>query len=126
MKKREFIFAICFICILGMLVTVQVRRLVSGSAQRADVQEYAATEEHKLQKENQTGSATSPVSSRNTLRAQQAGERKLRTEVLRLYQRQRRTRRQFSTHLQRRLFPFRRLLQERAAQLKTVWKTVKA
>lgn len=60
MKKREFIFAICFICILGMLVTVQVRRLVSGSAQRADVQEYAATEEHKLQKENQTGSATSP------------------------------------------------------------------
>lgn len=55
MKKREFIAAICFICIFGMLVTVQVKRFVSSPSQRADVQEYTASEEYELKRADQTG-----------------------------------------------------------------------
>ena len=97
MKKREFIAAICFICIFGMLVTVQVKRFVSSPSQRTDVQEYTASKEYELKRTDQTGpvlkdgaeaagireeagaeqeqdgSNTSPVSSRNTLRAERAG-----------------------------------------------------
>ena len=54
MKKREFITAICFICIFGMLVTVQVKRFVS-SPQASDVQEYAASEVYEQKKADQTG-----------------------------------------------------------------------
>lgn len=55
MKKREFIAAICFICIFGMLVTVQVKRFVSSPSQRADVQEYTASKEYELKRTDQTG-----------------------------------------------------------------------
>ena len=55
MKKREFIAAICFICIFGILVTVQVKRFVSSPSQRADVQEYTASEEYELKRTDQTG-----------------------------------------------------------------------
>lgn len=55
MKKREFIAAICFICIVGMLVTVQVKRFVSSPSQRADVQEYTASKEYELKRTDQTG-----------------------------------------------------------------------
>lgn len=56
MKKREFIAAACFICIFGILVTVQVKRFVSEPAQRTARQEYAAPEEQELKKEAQNGS----------------------------------------------------------------------
>ena len=55
MKKREFIAAICFICIFGMLVTVQVKRFVSSPSQRTDVQEYTASKEYELKRTDQTG-----------------------------------------------------------------------
>ena len=55
LKKREFIAAICFICIFGMLVTVQVKRFVSSPSQRADVQEYTASKEYELKRTDQTG-----------------------------------------------------------------------
>lgn len=55
MKKREFIAAICFICIFGMLVTVQVKRFVSSPSQRADMQEYTASKEYELKRTDQTG-----------------------------------------------------------------------
>lgn len=55
LKKREFIAAICFICIVGMLVTVQVKRFVSSPSQRADVQEYTASKEYELKRTDQTG-----------------------------------------------------------------------
>ena len=47
MKKREFITAIVCICIFGMLVTVQVKRFVSGTVQGTDVQEQTASEEYE-------------------------------------------------------------------------------
>ena len=55
MKKREFIAAICFICIFGMLVTVQVKRFVSSPSQRADVQEYTASKEYELKRTESDG-----------------------------------------------------------------------
>ena len=55
MKKREFITAIVCICIFGMLVTVQVKRFVSGPVQGTGVQEQTASEEFEL-KMGQVGS----------------------------------------------------------------------
>lgn len=59
MKKREFITAIVCICIFGMLVTVQVKRFVSGTVQGTDVQEQTASEEYEL-KTGQVGSDITP------------------------------------------------------------------